>query len=111
MKSKIQQRRNRRISRRALRGGRPLEKQEEFEKGETLWSLSFMTSEAVNLIDEKKISEAKDILLEMFNLINYFQPFDPSRLPDWMMARVRSTSEQAVSKNVLVKIKSQLQDQ
>ena len=75
MKSKIQQRRNRRISRRrALRGGRPLEKAKQDAIQNAMDRSSWLIDEAISYMEKGNVSEAKKMLLlakEKINNIDY----------------------------------------
>jgi len=75
MKSKIQQRRNRRISRRrALRGGRPLEKAKQEAIQNAMNGSSSLIDEAIYNMEKGNVSEAKRMLLlakEKINNIDY----------------------------------------
>ena len=64
MKSKIQQRRNRRISRRrALRGGRPLLKAQQDAIQNVMNSSTGLIKEAISYMENGNVSEAKKKLL------------------------------------------------
>lgn len=75
MKSKIQQGRNRRISRRrALRGGRPLEKAKQEAIQNAMNGSSSLIDEAIYNMEKGNVSEAKRMLLlakEKINNIDY----------------------------------------
>ena len=80
MKSKIQQRRNRRVSRRrALRGGRPLEKAKQDKIQRAMDELSRLIDSAISKMDpifrnpglvKAYLGEAKELLLSAKKTIN-----------------------------------------
>ena len=71
MKSKIQQRRNRRVSRRrALRGGRPLPKAKQEAIQNAMDKSSYLIDQAINRMESGNVSGAKEMLLSAKTMIN-----------------------------------------
>ncbi len=75
MKSQIQQRRNRRVSRRrALRGGRPLEKAKQEAIQNAMDRSSYLIDQAISMMENGNVIGAKELLLsakEKINSIDY----------------------------------------